>query len=148
MSDRTTVYRNYYDPMEANIVKGRIADAGFECFLADQNLAILNPLYTQAIGGVRLIVFEKDVSAIDQLLSEEPGLAADDVGEIEAEEKATNDGGKTTCEKCGSDHVGYGMATKKRFGVWAMLVAFATFTYPIFGKKCYHCYDCGHEFSK
>ena len=145
MNDRTTVYRNYYDPMEANIVKGRVADAGFDCFLADQNLAILNPLFTQAIGGVRLIVFEKDVAAIDKLLAEEPDFTAEAFSETE--EKHSEEVAKITCENCGSTHVGYGMATKKRFGFWAMLVAFATFTYPVFGRKCYHCYDCGHEFS-
>ncbi|MGY3055385.1 hypothetical protein ACVWYG_003601 [Pedobacter sp. UYEF25] len=144
MNDRTTVYRNYYDPMEANIVKGRIADAGFECFLADQNLAILNPLFTQALGGIRLIVFEKDVVSIDKLLAEEPDFNAEAFNE--PEEKHSEEVTKMVCEKCGSKHIGYGMATKKRFGFLTMLVAFATLTYPIFGKKCHHCYDCGHEF--
>lgn len=145
MSDRTTVYRNYYDPMEANIVKGRIADAGFDCFLADQNLAILNPLYTQAIGGVRLIVFEKDVAAIDGLLAEKPDFGAEEFSQVA--ETTPDVSEKTICEKCGSTDVGFGMATKKRFGIFATLLAFATFSYPIFSNKCYHCYNCGHEFN-
>ncbi len=137
--------------MEANIVKGRVADAGFECFLADQNLAILNPLFTQAIGGVRLIVFEKDVAAINDLLAEEPELTEEVLAKLpsgEEEVEIVDASEKIRCENCGSTHVGYGQATKKRFGFLATVLAFITLTYPIVAKQCYHCYDCGHEFSK
>jgi hypothetical protein len=44
--------------MEANIVKAKLEDSGFACFLADENVATLNPLYNQAIGGVKLTLKE------------------------------------------------------------------------------------------
>lgn len=71
MNDRTVVYSTYYNPMEANIIKAKLEDSGFACFLADENVATLNPLYNQAIGGVKLIVFERDVAAINALLAED-----------------------------------------------------------------------------
>lgn len=144
MNDRTVVYSTYYNPMEANIIKAKLEDSGFACFLADENVATLNPLYNQAIGGVKLIVFERDVEAINTLLAEDNSLAFESSDEIVYEEELGED--KTVCEKCGSTNVGYGMATDKKYSIWATILAFLTLTTPIKAKKCHHCYDCGYEF--
>lgn len=141
MNDRTIVYSTYYNPIEANIVKARLDDSGFACFLADENVATLNPLYNQAIGGVKLIVFERDVEQINQLLAEENVLEVEDEGQAQGNAVET-----TLCEKCGSSNVGFGMATKNKFTLLAKILAFLTATYPVGANKCYHCYTCGHEF--
>lgn len=71
MEDKIIVYSTYYNPIEANIVKGRLEDSGIPCFLTDENMATIQPLYNQAIGGVKLNVFEKDVEQINLLLAED-----------------------------------------------------------------------------
>jgi len=144
MDDRTVVYSTYYNPMEANIIKAKLEDSGFACFLADENVSTIQPLYNQAIGGVKLIVFERDVEAINALLAEDNSLDFELPDEITGEEKSAE--GKTVCEKCGSTNVGYGMATDKKYSLWATILAFLTFTTPIKANKCHHCYDCGYEF--
>jgi Putative prokaryotic signal transducing protein len=144
MNDRTVVYSTYYNPMEANIIKAKLEDSGFACFLADENVATLNPLYNQAIGGVKLIVFERDIEAINALLAEDNSLAFESSDEIIDEEKSEKD--KTVCEKCGSANVGYGMATDKKYSIWATILAFLMLTTPVKANKCHHCYDCGYEF--
>nr|WP_276901526.1 DUF2007 domain-containing protein [Pedobacter kyonggii] len=144
MNDRTVVYSTYYNPMEANIIKAKLGDSGFDCFLADENVATLNPLYNQAIGGVKLIVFERDVEAINTLLAEDNSLAFESSDGIVDEEESVED--KTVCEKCGSTNVGYGIATDKKYSIWATVLAFLTLTTPIKANKCHHCYDCGYEF--
>lgn len=144
MNDKTVVYSTYYNPMEANIIKAKLEDSGFACFLADENVATLNPLYNQAIGGVKLIVFERDVEAINNLLAEDNSLnigSADETGDNEEPAEEQPD-----CPKCGSKNVGYGMATDKKYSLWATILAFLTFTTPIKANKCYHCYNCGYEF--
>ncbi|TCD19391.1 DUF2007 domain-containing protein [Pedobacter psychrodurus] len=143
MNDRTVVYSTYYNPMEANIIKAKLEDSEFACFLADENVATLNPLYNQAIGGVKLIVFERDVEAINALLAEDHSLAFESNEIIEKDESGDD---KTVCEKCGSKNVGYGMATDKKYSIWATILAFLTLTTPIKANKCHHCYDCGYEF--
>jgi len=144
MNDRTVVYSTFYNPLEANIVKSRLEDSGFACFLADENVATIQPLYNQAIGGVKLIVFERDVEAINALLAEDNSLdlASSDEVVDENEPAAAN----TVCERCESTNVGYGMATEKKYSPWATILSFLTFTTPIKANKCYHCYNCGHEF--
>ena len=142
MNDRTVVYSTYYNPMEANIIKAKLEDSRFACYLADENFATLNPLYNQAIGGVKLIVFERDIEAINALLAEDNSLVLESSDEVVDEAAAD----KTVCEKCGSTNVGYGMATNKKYSIWATILAFLTLTTPIKANKCYHCYDCGYEF--
>lgn len=144
MNDRTVVYSTYYNPIEANIIKARLEDSDFACFLADENVSTIQPLYNQAIGGVKLIVFERDVEAIDTLLAEDHSIAIDEYtdGSADVEEEVS----QVTCINCGSKNVGYGMATDKKYSFWATILAFLTFTTPIQANKCYHCYDCGNEF--
>jgi len=146
MNDRTLVYSTYYNPIEANIIKARLEDSGFACFLADENVSTIQPLYNQAIGGVKLIVFERDVEAINTLLAEDYSKTVDEYTDenVDFEEEVN----AVECINCGSKNVGYGMATDKKHSLWANILAFLTFTMPIQANNCYHCYDCGHEFEK
>ena len=139
MEDKIIVYSTYYNPIEANIVKGRLEDSGIPCFLTDENVATIQPLYNQAIGGVKLNVFERDVTHINALLNENVDLTI-----LSTEEEVHND--KVSCEKCGSTNVGYGQPTKNRFSWWVTIVSILLSVYPFQTKQCYHCYDCGHEF--
>ncbi|PWS31775.1 putative signal transducing protein [Pedobacter paludis] len=142
MNDTTIVYSTFYNPIEANIIKSRLEDSGFSCFLADENVSTIQPLYNQAIGGVKLIVFERDVDEINQLLAEDNSNLVD---ENDGTNQVTEE--KILCEVCGSDNVGYGMATKKKFSWWVILVSvFVGVFLPFKGNKCHHCYNCGHEF--
>lgn len=72
--NKIVVYRTFENPMEANIVKSRLLDAGFECFLSGENVALVYPVFNTSISGVQLHVFEKDVHAIDQFLTEDEAL--------------------------------------------------------------------------
>ena len=67
--DKIIVFQTFYNPIEANIIKSRLMDAGIQCFLSDENIG--GQLgYNQAIGGVRLHLFEKDAETARDLLSE------------------------------------------------------------------------------
>ena len=144
MEDRTVVFTTFYNPIEAQIVKARVEDSGFACFLADENMATIQPLYNQAIGGVRLIVFERDAAAITRLLAEEHSLADIPGGA----ETVTTEGRQTICRKCGSDNVSYGQATRLRFSWWVSLLAILFAVYPFRANECFHCYNCGNEFKE
>ncbi|MGV3548125.1 MAG: putative signal transducing protein, partial [Pedobacter sp.] len=39
MSDKIIIYSTFYNPIEANIVKAKLEDAGIPCFLTDENVA-------------------------------------------------------------------------------------------------------------
>lgn len=143
MNDKIIWYRTFYDSTEAHIIRAKLEDSGFHCFLADENISTIQPLYNQAVGGVKLMVLERDIPQIELLLSEENNEAG-----IAAEYKidsAKNESDKF-CEKCGSANVGFGPPTKGAYSWVLTLVSLALSIYPFRLRRCYHCFDCGHEF--
>lgn len=140
MDDKIIVYRTFYNPIEANIVKAKLDDAEIPCFLTDENIATIQPLYNQAIGGVKLNVFEKDVEQINAILQDASEL---EVPEIETEQTEN----KVVCQNCGSTNVGFGIATKNKHSWWVALLSILMTVYPFKANRCYHCYRCGHEFN-
>src|SRR5690349_14217064 len=108
--DKIVVFETFYNPIEANIVKARLMDSGVQCILSDENTITINPLYTQALGGVKLHIFENDIPLVKSILQDE---------NIQLPHEDTEPGAEI-CPNCGSNHVGYVQATKKRFSLLTM----------------------------
>ncbi|MGY0036491.1 putative signal transducing protein [Pedobacter sp. NJ-S-72] len=136
--DNIVVFEVFYNPIEANIVKSRLMDSGIQCFLSDENTVTINPLYTQALGGVKLHLFERDAGLARSIL--------DETFPISETAKEGEEVGEYVCPQCGSCHVGYVQATKKRFSILTMIVSIVLFVYPFHVKKVYHCFDCLYEY--
>lgn len=141
-NDKIIWYKTFYDPMEANIIRAKLEDSGFHCFLNNEIISTLQPLNNQAYGGIKLMVFERDTTQIDLLLAEHYDL---ETAEVDTDQSEPKDAIKK-CENCGSANVAFGPATRKKFTWWVMLVSLCLGVYPFKGNKCYHCFDCGHEF--
>ncbi|MGE5428898.1 MAG: DUF2007 domain-containing protein [Methylococcaceae bacterium] len=139
-NDNIVVYQTFTDPVNAHIVKGLLDSNGIECFISDENIVTVNLLYCQAVGGVKLNVFEKDIPRINSLLN--AGITNE---ETETEDKADN---SITCPQCHSHNVAYGGSVKRKFGLWNMILPFLLMVYPFTMRKAYHCFDCDHEFRK
>jgi hypothetical protein len=140
-ADKIVVYQTFTDPNEAHIVKGLLDSYGIECFLSDENIVTLNALYSNAVGGVKLNVFEKDVDRIESILKSEnaPNEAAVSNGK---------ESGEMSCPKCHSTNVSYGGSIKRKFGVFEILIAFLLMIYPFTMRKAFYCFDCNHEFKQ
>jgi len=134
--DKIIVFDTFYNPIEANIVKSRLIDSGVQCFLSDENMITVNPLYNQALGGVKLHLFEKDAPLARHILQDEEVQI--DIEELEHTE--------VICPVCGSNHVGYVQATKDRFTVLSILISLLLMLYPFYAKKTHHCFNCQNEF--
>lgn len=149
--DKIIVFETFYNPIEANIVKSRLLDSDLQCFLSDENTVSINPLYAQALGGIKLHIFERDLEKAKAILLEEgfaPGFAMSSDGgeeEVPVEEAAIV---KKVCPNCGSSHVGFVQATKKRFGIFTLFISLLLLVYPFQVNKTWHCFDCEHEFEE
>jgi len=55
---------------EAYIVRGKLESEGIDCFFRDEYYLQLNPLATNAIGGVKLQVLERDLNRTIEILKE------------------------------------------------------------------------------
>ncbi|MFI5140596.1 MAG: putative signal transducing protein, partial [Sphingobacteriales bacterium] len=69
MDKLVTVLRVSY-PQELWIIKGRLESEGIECFTKDELTVQAYSLYSQAIGGVKLQVWEKDKNTALMILAE------------------------------------------------------------------------------
>jgi hypothetical protein len=72
MDDKIVTLESYYDPMLAEIILARLQANGIPCFMADENSIGANPLYNNALGGVKIKVFEHDIEKCKEILAE-PG---------------------------------------------------------------------------
>lgn len=73
-NDKIITFEQYYDPMLAHIIRTRLEDAGIPCFIADENTIGAQPFYNQAIGGIKLKIFERDLERCKEVLSEDNEL--------------------------------------------------------------------------
>jgi Putative prokaryotic signal transducing protein len=129
MSDFIVInaYTNY---VEAHIARGVLEEEGIESWLKDENTVTIDPILTNAIGGIKLMVESSQAQrAVDILLR------------LRNEAKA-----KVTCPKCGS-HNTEEVSTPRKASNW--LTALSTFflsSFSVAPDKVNHCFDCGCEF--
>lgn len=64
-------FTNY---MDAHIVMGRLQSQDINCWLKDEHISglIVDPLLTNLIGGIKLMVAENQVEKATQILNEAP----------------------------------------------------------------------------
>src|ERR1700712_570526 len=117
--DKIITLEQYYDPMLAHIIRTRLEDNGIPCFIADDNIISANPIYNQAVGGIKLKIFEHDLERCREILATEGDLHELDHVEIDEE---TNQA--VICPYCASTNVRFGQATDKRFHWITVLVSF------------------------
>lgn len=143
--DDIITLETFYDPMRAHIVRARLQESGINCFLADEHTITLNPFYNNALGGIKLKVFARDVAKCHTILAEDVALESQQITNGVAEDI-------TICPHCGSANVRYGIATTNRYG-WMGVVLSIFFSivtaitpYPLTNRKVWHCFECGDDF--
>ena len=141
--DSVVFLESFYEPMAANLARTRLEAAGIPCFLSNENLVSLVPLYSPITGGVRLHVRQRDAEAALAILHDEPVPLA--TGPDEASFAAdAPDPVTPRCPRCGSSNVAYGPATRNTYGFWSGLIS-VLLRFPVRDKR-FHCFHCGNEF--
>lgn len=128
--DMVTI-RKFRDLPEALLAKGSLDSAGIECALADDNLVRMDWFYSNAIGGVKLLVNAGDAAEAQQLLSQPipDSLDVTGVGDFE----------QPKCPKCGSLDVSFRKSQPAAYLSMALNV-------PIpFRERAWHCHSCDVE---
>ena len=64
------ILRRFRDLPEAMLAKGKLASEGVECYLGDDNTVRMDWLWSNLLGGVKLLVSPEDLEAATQILSE------------------------------------------------------------------------------
>lgn len=62
------VIKTFNSYFSANILLTRLQSDGFECYLKDENTVTIDPLLSNAIGGIKLVAREENAMAIKAML--------------------------------------------------------------------------------
>jgi hypothetical protein len=138
MDDKIVTLDTFYDPMLAEIIRTRLEANGISCFIADNNTIGANPFFNQALGGVKIKVFEHDVDRCKAILAQSEELALSD----ELPEQTD-----VTCPYCLSSNVRYGAATQVKTNWIVALISYLLVAFPfLYANKAWHCFNCQRDF--
>ena len=67
--EKIVVYSSYNTLSEAYEIKNMLERSGIPCFVSNENMATIYPMFDSEIGGIRLHLFEKDFQAANEILN-------------------------------------------------------------------------------
>ena len=122
--------RSFDNYIEANILLGKLQEEGITCFLRDEFTITVDPILTNALGGIKLEVPEDQTEEARKLLEQ-----------FDEERRAL-----LICPACGSTEVEY-ISNPSKSGNWISNVISYLFSgYSVSIRKTYHCFHCGNDF--
>lgn len=122
--------RTYDNYIPANLVLQRLEAEEITAYLQDENTVTVVPMYSMAVGGIKLMVHEEQAPRALELLKE---------WDADYKEAAA-------CPKCGSHNI---LLVPQAANPANWFVAIATWffgNYAVSAKDVYKCHNCGHEF--
>ncbi len=138
--DKIITFASYYDPMLAHIIRTRLEANGVACFVADENTIGANPLYNQAVGGVKIKIFERDLERCREILATEGDLHEKDHFEIDNDSNTY-----VVCPYCASTNVS-NIAEDLNKGEWPVLSSILNLANPFQTQMNWRCNNCQREF--
>ena len=128
--------KTFDNSIEAHIMKSKLESENIMCFLFDENIVALNPLYNITVGGIKLKVNKLDIDKATEIIEETSKSAlTNELGEI------------IKCPSCESDDIYSGFKSMKGTkGIVSVIISFLFMAFPIYYKTVYKCKKCGNEF--
>jgi hypothetical protein len=127
-------------PSEAHMVQGYLESEGIETILKDEMTAQVNNFYSNAVGGVKVMVRDEDYENAQQILINGGYINPEKPQKIELV-YLTATTNKKQCPFCHSDNIG----KKKSPDVITLIITLLlNVIFPIF-KRSDRCFDCGKE---
>lgn len=92
MSRRLTTVAAYDDPVRAQVARNLLEEAGVSAVITDSEIVAMDWLLSNAVGGIKVQVWEEDAeraaAVLDEKFNGEAGLASDSVDEEELARQA------------------------------------------------------------
>lgn len=124
--------RSYDTYIPANMVLQRLEAEGIRAYLQDEYTVTIDPILTNAVGGIKLMVLQDQSQRALELLT---GWEKDYRQAI-------------ACPNCGSSNVHHITQTSNPANWFSAITTWFFGNYAVAVKKVYHCFDCGHEFEE
>ncbi|MGV9004757.1 DUF2007 domain-containing protein [Flavobacterium sp.] len=120
---------------EAQIIKGKLEFEGIKVFFRDNITIDANPLYSNAIGGVKLFVNTENEVRAQLILASISPYSLDENNEL------------LKCPECGSQTSEMYTSIRDLKSFLAYLISMAVVLLPFHTKHKYRCGNCKHEFN-
>lgn len=128
--------KTFDSAIEAHLLRSRLEQEGIMSYIFDENIVMLNPLYNNLVGGIKLKIESNDEPEAQRILAE-----------LENRTLTRDDGTAVACPRCGSQHYYEGFKAVKSLGdIVSFCIAFLFMIYPFAYKSLKKCKDCGMEF--
>lgn len=135
MEEQFQLIGRYQYSSEAIIYKGKLESEGIEVYIRDNNIVDSNPLYSNAVGGIKLFVKNEDVAKAQIILSEVSQYSLDDDNQL------------IKCPKCNAEQVDMVTSIKDVKSFLAFLFSVLIIFIPFYSKYKYKCQSCKFEFN-
>ena len=136
MEDIFELIGSYQYSSEAIIIKGKLESEGVEVFMRDNNTVDANPLYSNAVGGVKLYVNNNDYLKAKDIISQVSPYSLDDNSKL------------LKCPNCEAEQIDMVTSVKDLKSLFTFI--FSTLflgTLPFYFKHKYKCNKCNFEFN-
>jgi DNA-directed RNA polymerase subunit RPC12/RpoP len=103
---------------------------GIKCWLKDENTVTVTPIFTNAVGGVKLMVAKEQLVMANELLHQ-----------FREEKKS-----KLACPYCGSHDIEL-IPSRKPLNLLGAIATWIIGRYAISTDSVWHCFHCNKEFT-
>lgn len=122
------VVRTFNNFFSANILLTKLKDAGIQCFLKDEYTVTMDPLLTNAVGGIKLVINKEDSEDVIALMKHFD------------EEYRRN----AVCPKCGSNDI-HLVPKRSPANMITAILSWLFSDYAVSAENVYQCGSCGFE---
>lgn len=130
--------KTFDNPIEAHLIRSKLESKNITCYLFDENIVGLNPLYNISVGGIKLKIKNSDAEKANKIIQETDSInLTDDQDEI------------IKCPKCQSQNLYSNFKSMKGIkGTLSAIFSFIFLVFPIYFKTVYKCKACEYEFEE
>ena len=129
------IIATYQYTSEVIIFKGKLESEGIEVFMRDNNTVDTNPLYSNAVGGVKLFVKSEDFFIANTILSQVSKYSLDENNQL------------IDCPKCGGKQINMVTSITDFKSFLSFLFSLLLIILPFYSKYKYKCNTCKFEFN-
>jgi predicted RNA-binding Zn-ribbon protein involved in translation (DUF1610 family) len=135
MEDIFELIGSYQYSSEAIIFKGKLESEGIQVFMRDNYTVDANPLYSNAIGGVKLFVNSNDYLKAKDIISQVSQYSLDDNSKL------------LKCPNCNEEQIDMVTSIKDLKSLFVFIFSLLLGSLPFYSKHKYKCNKCNFEFN-
>ncbi|MDQ6844615.1 MAG: DUF2007 domain-containing protein [Bacteroidota bacterium] len=122
------VLRTFNNYFSANILLTKLRDAGIQCYLKDEHTVTMDPLLTNAVGGIKLVIKKEDAEEVFHIMQH-----------FDEEYRRS-----AICPKCGSHDIDL-VPKRSTANMITAILSWLFSDYAVSAENVYQCGKCGFE---